>query len=135
MGTMVAGETYRFTGDVLGGFDDVGLYGATVELTSDGSHDPTTVYSKQVLSGFAQGVVGVGALDISYTATALDNGNPLFLWLRALPSVDGQATRGGLDNLQLTIDEPATSTPEPSSPLLVTVGGGVMLMASRYRKL
>ena len=135
LGTMVAGETYLFTGDVLGGFDTYGLFGATVELTSDGSLNPTTVYAAQFLSGFAQGSVGVGALNISYTATILDSGNPLSLWLRAPPASAGQATRGGLDNIQLTIDGPATSTPEPSSPLLAALGGVVMVLASRYLKL
>jgi len=56
LGTMVAGETYMFTGDVLGGFDSF-LFGATVELTSDGSLNPTTIYGSLILSGFAQGSV------------------------------------------------------------------------------
>jgi len=119
LGTMVAGDTYTFTGDDLGGLG-VLPWGATVELTSDGGLVPSTVYSSQILSGVGQGVVNVGALDISYTATSADNGNPLFLWLRAAPSGAGQDIRGGLADIQLTIT--TASTPEPGSVVLVSIG-------------
>jgi hypothetical protein len=116
LGTMVAGDTYEFTGDVLGG-DGTDPWGATIELTSDGSSDPATVYSSQILSGYGPDVLAVGALEISYTATDSDNGNPLYLWLQAAPSGSGEAIRGGIADIQLTTVP--SETPEPAAYFLL----------------
>ena len=126
LGTMVAGETYVFQGDVLGGGGNQ-QWGANVELASDGALAPATVYASDVLSGFAPGSVGIGALNISYMATGADNGKPLFLWLRAQPASSGDATRGGLDNIELEI----TDTPEPGT--LFSTGFVVMVLLRRRK--
>ena len=51
LGTMVAGQTYTFTGDALGGSGTGIAWGATVKLTSDGSATPATTYATNTLSG------------------------------------------------------------------------------------
>jgi hypothetical protein len=129
LGTMVAGDTYEFTGDVLGG-DGSDPWGATIELTSDGSSDPATVYSSQILSGYGPDVLAVGALEISYTATDSDNGNPLYLWLQAAPSSFGEALRGGIADVQLTT---VPETPEPGTHFLL--GSALVGLALLRRKL
>jgi hypothetical protein len=132
LGTMVAGDTYEFTGDVLGG-DGTDPWGATIELTSDGSSDPATVYSSQILSGYGPDVLAVGALEISYTATDSDNGNPLYLWLQAAPSGSGEALRGGVADVQLTTVP--FETPEPGTHFLIgSALAGLALLRSKLVK-
>jgi hypothetical protein len=111
MGTMVAGETYTITGDLLGGSSAALSFSILAQLTSDGGLHPATVYASQTTAGLAVGAVAMGGLSLSYTATGADDGQSLFLWLRAQPSGLGQAVRGGVDNLLLQ----TTAVPEPGT--------------------
>ena len=127
LGTMVAGETYTLTADAFGGGSVGHLWGATAQLTSDASVTPATVYDTQFVDNLSAGAFVPGAFSLSHTATAGDNGHPLFLWLRAKGSGPGQATRGGIDNWQLIV------IPEPATLSLVGLGA-LGLVASRKRK-
>lgn len=118
---MIAGQTYIFTGTALGGESTNGAWGAIVELTSDGGAAPAIVYASQTLSGYADGSVTPDALDISYTATSADNGNPLYFWLQAAPTAADQNTRGGLYDIQLTTAE-AAPAPEPATTAFLSGG-------------
>lgn len=116
MGTMVAGESYAITGDLLGA-SGVGLqFSVLARLSSSGDINPATVYDEQTTAALPALGVAVGGLSLSYTATAADDGDALFLWLRATPSAFGQAVRGGIDNLVLTTTAaPQNPVPEPGS--------------------
>jgi hypothetical protein len=118
MGTMVAGETYRITGDLLGGAGAALSFSILAQLTSDGGLNPATVYASQTTAGLGVGAVAIGGLSLSYTATGADDGQSLFLWLRARPSGAGQAVRGGVDNLVLQ----TTVVPEPGTLGMLVAG-------------
>lgn len=78
VGTMVAGQTYTLTGDVLGSSNNVGnIWGAKIDFASNGAASPTTVYATEQATGVAIGASAAGAINISFTATAADNGLPL----------------------------------------------------------
>jgi hypothetical protein len=124
LGTMTAGETYTISADVFGGPGVVATYGATISLVDAVSFSPSTTYATQTLSGIADTSFTASAFNFSYTATALDNGNPLVLLLTTPALGGGQASRGGLDNIQLTV------VPEPSFTLL----GGLGLLGLLLRR-
>ena len=121
MGTMVSGETYTITGDVFGGRGANNLWGLDARLTSDGNLAPTTIFDSETVNGVGEGVVSLGAISLSYTATLADDGDALYIWLRAKASGPGQATRGGVDNLVLTVT-PAATVPEPGTVALIGLG-------------
>lgn len=129
MGTMVAGETYTITGDLLGGGSVNNPFSVFARLTSDGSNTPGTTYASQTTSPIGSLVFVSGGLLLSYTATGADNGNPLFISLRAVPSGAGQALRGGLDNLVLQTT--AAPVPEPSTLALAGIAGLVLALRRR----
>lgn len=124
LGTMTAGETYTISADVFGGPGLIVTYGATISLVDAVNLSPSTTYASQTVSGVADTVFTAGAFNFSYTATALDNGNPLVLLLTTPGLGGGQASRGGLDNIQLSV------VPEPSAALL----GGLGLLALLRRR-
>jgi PEP-CTERM motif len=128
LGTMIAGQTYTFIGDALGGSSTNTTWGATVELTSDGSATPATVYATQVLSGFTAGQVATGALDVSFTATGANDGQELFIWIMTPNVGGGVATRGGLANIQLTV------SPEPGTIAMIGSGLAALLLVVRRRR-
>ena len=107
LGSMVAGETYTITADIFGGPGVNVNYGATISLVNQVSATPTTTYASQTVSNVADTAFMAGAFNFSYTATALDDGNPLVLLLAAGPVGAGQANRGGIDNVRLTVVEKA----------------------------
>jgi hypothetical protein len=127
LGTMTAGETYTISADIFGGPGIVANYTATISLQNTVSLLPTITYVTQTVSGIANGAFVANAFDsVSYTATLADNGQPLVLLLRGPADVgSGKSTRGGLDNIQLTV------IPEPSAALL---GGLGMLALLRRRR-
>jgi len=129
LGTMIAGQTYTFTGTALGGASIGTTWGATVELTSDGTATPATVYATQVLSGFTAGEVGNGALNLSFSATAADDGLPLFLWIMTPPVTIGEDIRGGIANIQLS----TSSAPEPGTIGMMGIGLAAAFVAIRRR--
>jgi hypothetical protein len=121
LGTMVAGETYTITADIFGGPGVNVNYGATISLVNQVSATPSTTYASQTITNVADTAFMAGAFNFSYTATALDDGNPLVLLLAAGPAGAGQANRGGIDNVQLTVESAATDfhlmiTPNASNP-------------------
>lgn len=120
LGTMVAGQTYTFTATALGGESTNDSWGSVVELTSDGNADPATVYASQTISGIVSGAALADAMNISYTATSADNGNPLYLWLQAAATDANQNTRGGLYDIQFTVTD--ASAPEPATLALLAAG-------------
>jgi len=125
MGTMVAGETYTITGDLLGGAGAALSFSILAQLTSEGGLNPATVYASQTTAGLVAGAAAIGGLRLSYTATSAVAGQNLFLWLRARPSGLGLAVRGGVDNLVLQ----TTAVPEPGTLGLLVAGlcfAGVM---------
>lgn len=124
MGTMTVGETYMITADIFGGPGTVN-YAATISLVNQVNATPTTTYSFQTVSGIANGSFTAGAFNFSYTATTLDDGNPLVLLVTAHGAPSGNYSRGGLDNLQLVM------VPEPSAALLGTLGGLTLLRRRR----
>jgi hypothetical protein len=124
LGTMVAGETYMITADIFGGAGVNVNYGATISLVNQVSATPSTTYASQTITDVADTAFMAGAFNFSYTATALDDGNPLVLLLAAGPAGAGQANRGGIDNVQLTV------IPEPCAALL----GGLGMIALVLRR-
>jgi hypothetical protein len=129
LGTMIAGQTYTFTGTALGGASIGTTWGAMVELTSDGTATPATVYATQVLSGFTAGEYVNGALSISFSATAADDGLPLFLWIMTPPVASGEDIRGGIANIQLS----TSGTPEPGTIGMMGIGLAAVFVAIRRR--
>lgn len=136
LGTMIAGQTYTITGDVIGSINSVNAtWGAKVEFASNGATSYglngfaalPTVYSIETLGAAAAGGANVGAINLTYTATAADAGNPLYLSFIANFSPSGSDIRGGVDNLQLTV----SSVPEPSA--LALLGGAILMIAGRRR--
>lgn len=134
LGTMVAGQTYTITGDVVGSDNSVNAtWGATVEFASNGATTYglngfaglPTVYATESLTAAPIGGANIGMLDISYTATDADAGKPLYLSFIANASGSGSDIRGGIDNLQLTV----SNVPEPSA--LVLLGGAILMFAGR----
>ena len=124
LGTMTAGETYTITADIFGGPGEAANYAATISLVNEVSATPAVTYGSQTVGGIADGAFAAGAFHFSYTATALDDGNDLVLLLTAPAAGPGQASRGGLDNIQLVV-------PEPSAALLGGLGGLVLLRRRR----
>jgi hypothetical protein len=126
LGTMVAGETYTFTADVLGGtpLGSDGLWGATAAFVNQAVVNPGVVYASQVVSNLGTGQVVTGGFHFAYTAQPADQGNRLVLWLQARPvSNDSSATRGGIDNARLTIAPPPV--PIPPQPAVLSFTGPV----------
>jgi hypothetical protein len=110
---MTAGVTYLLQGDVFGGPGAGGVnYTATISFTNQVSATPSFTYSSQTLAGVPNAGFVANGINLSYTATALDNGQPLIVFMQAPVLVTGQATRGGVDNLRLT------AVPEPAAALL-----------------
>ena len=106
LGTMVAGENYTFRADAFGG-PGAGLnWGATAAFVNQGVASPSVTYASQFFDGLRANNYQLNAYTFSYTALPADNGNPLYLWLRAKPSGGGQATRGGVDNARVTLGPP-----------------------------
>lgn len=133
LGTMAAGEKYTFTADALGGKGYGGLsWGATAAFVNQATDAPSVVYASQTVDGVALGVAQVGAFNFSYTATAADAGNHLFIWLEAKHlSGTKDSIRGGIDHAQLTV----TLVPEPCSLVLLCAGMiGMLAYAWRKRK-
>ena len=120
-GIMTAGATYTITADIFGG-PGIGVpYSATISLVDQVSATPLTTYASQTVSGIANGGFTAGAFNFSYTATAADQGKPLVLLLTTPAVLAGQASRGGLDNVQLKMVSPAPGftlniTPSASNP-------------------
>jgi hypothetical protein len=131
MGTMVAGQTYTITGDLLGGAGRVNPFSLVARLASDSGVTPSTIYAEQTTAGLASGAVAVGGLALTYAATAGDEGKDLYIWLRAAPSIQGSAVRGGVDNLVLQVG--GTSVPEPGTFGLMAAGLVVLLAGARRR--
>ena len=103
LGTMADGNTYTITADVFGGPSVGVLYAATISLVDQVSATPSTTYDSQTVSGIADGGFTAGAFNFSYTAKAADEGKPLVLLLTTPALAEGQASRGGLDNVQLRV--------------------------------
>jgi hypothetical protein len=117
VGTMTPGETYTLRGDIFGGLGSI-TYGATISFVNQLSLAPTITYATQTLSGIANGVFMDEAINVSYTATGADAGQPLVVFLLAQQNTSGAvAPRGGIDDLRLT------TVPEPTSVLLL--GGAI----------
>ena len=137
MGTMVAGETYSILGDVLGGGSTNVSWGATFKLASSGDITPATVFASQRITGIGLGVNSADAISLAYQATSADANQHLFLWMRAdAVSSNLQATRGGVDNLRLTVT-PAASTPTPGVPepgSLALVGLALAACSAQVRR-
>ena len=131
MGTMVAGQTYTITGDLLGGAGRANPFSVVARLASDSGLTPSTVYAAQITAGLASGAVAVGGLALTYAATAGDEGKDLYIWLRAGPSLQGTSMRGGVDNLVLQVG--GTSVPEPGTFGLMAAGLVVLLAGARRR--
>lgn len=129
VGTMVAGETYSLLGDLFGGGSVGLLFAADVRFASDGAVLPTTTYAQITTTGLAAGASSIGGLSLSYTAQQADDGQSLFVWIRALPSGSGQAIRGGMDNLTLTA---TSAVPEPSTLALASFA--LLALVIRYRR-
>ncbi len=117
LGTMTAGVTYTLFGDVFGGPSTGVNYSAGVSFVNQLSATPAITYVSQTLAGVPSGGFTANGITLSYTATAADQGQPLVLLLQAPVLADGQATRGGLDNLRLT------AVPEPGAALLAGLAG------------
>jgi hypothetical protein len=100
---MTDGKTYTITADVFGSPSVGALYAATISLVDQVSATPSTTYATQTVSGIADGGFTAGAFNFSYTAKAADEGKPLVLLLTTPPLGEGQASRGGLDNIQLRV--------------------------------
>jgi hypothetical protein len=100
-------------------------------LASDSGVTPSTIYAEQTTAGLASGAVAVGGLALTYAATAGDEGKDLYIWLRAAPSIQGSAVRGGVDNLVLQVG--GTSVPEPGTFGLMAAGLVVLLAGARRR--
>jgi MYXO-CTERM domain-containing protein len=116
-GTMVAGQIYTIKADVFGGNGNVDWTGR-VEFRSTGANTGGTVFAFDTAGPLASGAFSADAFTVSYTATAADNGNPLWVRFAVDPSlVNGTAMRGGIDNVRLT------TVPEPSAALLAGLAG------------
>lgn len=117
------------------GFEFMSVAGATgarvLRLASDSGVTPSTIYAEQTTAGLASGAVAVGGLALTYAATAGDEGKDLYIWLRAAPSIQGSAVRGGVDNLVLQVG--GTSVPEPGTFGLMAAGLVVLLAGARRR--
>ena len=138
LGAMVVGQVYTITGDVVGSSNSVNqTWGATVELASNGATSYglngfaslPSVYATETLGAAPIGGAHIGAINITYTATSADDGNPLYISFIANASRSGTDIRGGIDNLQLSISG-ATSVPEPTS---LAIFGGAILLLGRQR--
>jgi len=101
LGTMEEGKTYTITADIFGGSGIGTLYSATIGLVDQLSATPSTTYATQSVGEIADGGFTAKAFNFSYTAKAADEGKPLVLLLTTPALGEGQASRGGLDNIQL----------------------------------
>jgi hypothetical protein len=103
LGTMREGETFTVTASIFGGPSVGALYAATISLVDQVSNAAATTYATQTVRDIAAGGFSANAFNLSYTAKAADEGKPLVLMLAAPALGEGQASRGGLDNLQLRV--------------------------------
>ena len=129
MGTMVAGQTYTISGDLLGG-DALNTYSIVARLASDSAVVPSTIYAQQTTTALGTGAVAKAGLALIYSATAADEGKDLYIWLRALPSGPRMAIRGGVDNLVLQV---STGVPEPGTFGLMAAGVLALMVGVRRR--
>ena len=111
LGTMAAGETYTFTGDVMAS-TLYGPYHATAAFVNEAVAAPATVYARQTVD-LARGTTG--AFNLSYTATGADDGQDLCIWLQAETDPQGY-TRGGIDNVHLVVLPPNSPPAVPTGP-------------------
>jgi hypothetical protein len=103
LGTMTEGKTYTITADIFGGPSVGAVYAATISLVDQVRVTPSTTYASQMVCDIGNGGFTAGAFNFSYTATAADEGKPLVLLLTTPALREGQASRGGLDNVQLLV--------------------------------
>jgi hypothetical protein len=102
LGTMVEGQTYSFTADALT-TTNFGPWSATAAFVNEAMAAPSTFYQSQTLTLPA---TTTGAFDLSYVATGLDAGNPLYIWLQAQAAGNpmGDFTRGGIDKAVVLVN-------------------------------
>jgi MYXO-CTERM domain-containing protein len=117
LGTMIAGQTYTIRADAFGGNGNIDWTGI-VELRTTGANSGGTVLSFDNAGPLASGAFAADAFTVSYTATAADNGNPLWVRFAVDQLVNpNTAMRGAIDNVRLT------TVPEPSAALLAGLAG------------
>src|SRR4029079_12133946 len=97
-----------------------------VEFRSTGANTGGTVFAFDTAGPLASGAFSADAFTVSYTATAADNGNPLWVRFAVDPSlVNGTAMRGAIDNVRLS------TVPEPTAPVLAGLSGLVLIRRRR----
>jgi hypothetical protein len=130
LGTMVAGETYPVTANLFGGTGQGLTFVPSALLASDPSLTPTTTYASQTAGQVVPGATSIGGFNFSYSATAADDGQSLYLVFAVNPSFPGTSVRGGIDDVALTVT--AAPVPEPAS--LMTAAGAAALGAIAWRR-
>ncbi|MCX6872331.1 MAG: hypothetical protein NTW21_00755 [Verrucomicrobia bacterium] len=116
LGTMEAGKTYTLMADVLVGNEPGITPGRwSASLQSDIAAAPT-VYATATSGALAAGAYSPAGLTVSYTATAADAGKPLWLKYGVVPHA-AVAHRGGIDNVRLSDEVPASPPAAAASQL------------------
>ena len=90
------------------------------------------MYATEQATGVAIGAAAVGAIDISFTATSADNGLSLYVVI-AGDNVSPGDTRGGIDNLVLTVQGGA-DVPEPASMALLGMSASALAVLRRRKR-
>ena len=119
IGPMIAGETYTFQADLLGGagggIDN--LWGASAAFVNQIAVNPTVVYASQTVSSILSGQMLANGFNFSYTALPADNNKPLVILLQARPLTNAASSlRGGIDNARFSITPPASSITVLANP-------------------
>jgi hypothetical protein len=128
LGSADAG-TYVITGDYFtgGNAGPVIGYAPTIEFYTGDPLGAGTLLATATLAGGALDGATNNSSTFSVSTGALAGGENIWVRMRTNPTLAGEVTRGGVDNLQLAF----APVPEPSSTALLGLGGLALILRRR----